>query len=96
MSGLSIVCRSLQHGENYVNWSEEVKCFLMGQECWIIFSGAEGEPEDVASKKLLFWSGRAMHAIIVSVADEMRPHIWGHYRPKKGMAYFEGRTCDRK
>lgn len=26
MSGLSIVCRSLQHehGENYVNWSEEV------------------------------------------------------------------------
>lgn len=52
MSGLSIVCRSLQHGENYVNWSEEVKCFLMGQECWIILSGAEGEPEDVASKKL--------------------------------------------
>lgn len=48
MSGLSIVCRSLQHGENYVNWSEEVKLFLMGQECWII---AEGKPEDVASKK---------------------------------------------
>lgn len=52
MSGLSIVCRSLQHGENYVNWSEEVKCFLMGQELWRILSGAEGEPEDVASKKL--------------------------------------------
>jgi len=49
---MSIVCRSLQDGENYVNWSEEVKCFLMGQECWIILSGAEGEPEDVASKKL--------------------------------------------
>lgn len=32
-----------------------------------------------------------MHAIIVSVADKMRMHIyiWGHYRPKKGMAYFE-------
>lgn len=60
----------------------------------VIRSGAEGEPEDVASKKLFsccsFWSGRAMHAIRVSVADEMRPHIWGHYRPKKGMAYFEG------
>lgn len=51
MSGLSIVCRSLQHGENDLNWSEEVKCFLMGQECWQILSGAEGEPEDVASKK---------------------------------------------
>lgn len=23
----------------------------MGQECWKILSGAEGEPEDVASKK---------------------------------------------
>lgn len=30
----------------------EVKCFLMGQELWKIWSGAEGEPEDVASKKL--------------------------------------------
>lgn len=38
---------------------------------------------------MLFWSGRAMHAIIVSVADEMSLHIWGG-RPKKGMAYFEG------
>jgi len=57
MSGLSIVCRSLQHDENYVNWSEEVKCFLMGQECWIILSGAEGEPEDVASKKFSCCSG---------------------------------------
>ena len=51
MSGLSIVCRSLQHGEIFVNVHEEVKCFLMGQECQIIISGAEGKPEGVASKK---------------------------------------------
>lgn len=47
----------------------------------------------MASKKLIFiffFSGRAMHAIIVSVADEMSLYIWGHYRPKKGTAYFEG------
>ncbi|KAI5669081.1 hypothetical protein M9H77_18934 [Catharanthus roseus] len=47
LSGLSIVCRPLQHGEIYVNVHEEVKCFLLDQECWIIKSGAEGKPEDV-------------------------------------------------
>jgi len=79
MSGLSIVCRSLQHGENYVNWSEEVKCFLMGQECWIIYSGAEGEPEDVASKKLFSCCSVSRHCLLFappkSITNSPDPEI---------------------